>query len=101
MCEKIKEWFSYSNDNGFEYFETELEAKESAESEIQGYLQDGWSEEVTSVIVGKVTAKATQTNREDRPDDSELDEDGCDSDGYSWEDFEYRCNYELKGMNNE
>lgn len=38
--------------------------------------------------------RATQTDREDRPDD--LDEDGNSGDGSNWEaDEEYRCNYKL------
>ena len=80
---------------GITYFET-IEARDAfAQDRIdQARDGDGWQEEVEYIIAGVVTHAATQTDREDRPDD--LDEEGNSGDGSNWEaDEEYRCNYKL------
>ena len=88
-------WFSYDPEgDGTLFFETEEEAKASAQKAINLSLDDFWSEDVDRICYGRVVAAATQTNRRDRPES--LDEDGCDEDGICWtDDCEFLCNYEL------
>ncbi len=73
-------YFCYSLDDGFAYFKSEKERDEFAALEIQNHLQDGWSEDVEHMRVGKVTGEAVQTNV--RPSDSS--------------EFDYFCDYEIK-----
>lgn len=82
--------------DGITYFETIEERDAFAASRIDGYkdVDNSWAEAVDYIIAGVVTHRATQTDREDRPDD--LDEEGNSGDGSNWEeDEEYRCNYKL------
>lgn len=81
--------------DGFTYYATEQERDEAAEMVIQGYLDEGWSEEVTSVVAGILTHKSTQTNLQERPDDDKINEDNEDEDGTYWGDWTHICNYEL------
>ncbi|MFA0157026.1 hypothetical protein [Vibrio sp. 10N.261.46.A3] len=98
---KDKPWFCWNGDE-FEYFATELEAKEKAESDINYCLDEVWSEEVENIIVGKATLTTQKVNVEARPDDSALDEDMCDLDGYYWpENITHRCGYEPLPMTNK
>lgn len=81
--------------NGFLYFAT-AEARDQARNwVIQSYLDDGWDDTVEQVVAGEVTQACQQVGREERPDDSELDENDCAGDGTYWGDFTYRCNYAL------
>lgn len=85
--------------DGMSYFGSEEERDKFAKACIRLYLDDGWDENVIHVLGGKVTHRATQVNREDRPDDVEIDEDGVDLEGNHWDgDMEYKCNYELKPL---
>lgn len=88
----MKKWFCDDGEGNLQYFETEKEALDSAASDIAGWMDDRWSEQVQDVKVGVITHMAAQINREDRPDD--LDDEGYDEDGEHWEsDLEYQCNY--------
>jgi hypothetical protein len=83
--------------NGFEYYKTEKERDELAKDTIQGYLVDGWDEQVTNVITGKVTGQATMVDVETQ--DGELDEECCDEKGVYWDDgYDYRCDYQIKPL---
>lgn len=85
--------------DGFAYFATEEERDRYAKDAIAEYLDDGWMEEVVNVVAGKLTHRATEVNRVDRPPDSEFDEDGLDSDGVAWDsEWDYICGYELKPL---
>jgi len=88
-------YFLYDPDNGFETFATQEECEKSAKESIQNYLDEGWNEDVVNVVTGIITHEATETNRVERPAEEDLDEDGCDHDGYGWHEFDYRCDYEL------
>ena len=91
-------WFVFNGED-FYYYKTEAEALKSSEEETQSFmLDDEWSEDVTNVIVGKVTATAVQVERVDRPDDSEIDEQGYDDEGRNWSEFNYYCNYKCQPM---
>ncbi|WP_444886013.1 hypothetical protein [Microbulbifer sp. PSTR4-B] len=67
------------------FFSSEGEAKENAEREIDGYLDESWSEEVEGVLVGKVSLVATRTNVKELPPGSE---------------FDYWCDYQLLPLAN-
>lgn len=81
--------------DGITYFETIEERDSFAQDRIdQARDTDGWMEEVEYIIAGVVTHRATQTERQDRPDD--LDENSADSNGDYWDPDEIcRCNYKL------
>jgi hypothetical protein len=89
-----------SEGDGFYYYATEDERDNYAKECIQGYLDDGWSEGVESVIAGKITHHATQVDREDRPEN--IDQDGVAEDGSYWDpDCDFKCNYSLLPINEQ
>lgn len=49
------EWFTYDSDEGFETYASEAEAVHAGQSLIEGWLADGWAEEVEDVRVGQIT----------------------------------------------
>ena len=65
---KDRPWFCFDGDD-YEYFKTEDEALEASIAAIEYYLDDSWDDCVENVLVGKVTAVATEVDRESRPDD--------------------------------
>jgi hypothetical protein len=83
------------NDSDFTYYRTAEDRDQGAEMVIQTYLDDGWDEMVDQVVAGELTHICGQTQREDRPDESELDAGCCDRDGKYWGDWDYTCNYDL------
>lgn len=83
------------NDSQFTYYRTAEDRDQGAEMVIQTYLDDGWDEMVDQVVAGEMTHVCGQTGREDRPADTELDENLCDGEGKFWSDWSYTCNYDL------
>ena len=80
--------------DGFVYFKTELIRDEYANVAIQGYLHDGWDDQVVNVVSGTLTGSASMINVEIKPDS--IDDEGCDSEGYYWpNECDYRCDYKL------
>ena len=93
------EYFLHDPENGMVFFETAKERDEYADKAIKEYLDaDGWHEDVTSIIAGKVTHRTKETDRVDRPADEDIDEEGCDGEGSYWGDTDFKCNYKLVGM---
>ncbi|WP_200179147.1 dATP/dGTP pyrophosphohydrolase domain-containing protein [Ectothiorhodospira mobilis] len=93
-----KPWFAYCPDQGLMAFGTEAEAVEQAADFIDSWLDGdtGWDELVGQVFVGRATQISGQVDRVDRPDESELDEEGFDAEGNNWsEEFDFMCNYTL------
>lgn len=92
-------YFVYDpENNGFETFETLAEQAKASEEIIRSYLdndEDGfWPEEVTGIISGIITMKATQCNVQNRPDKLE---EGFDEEGQYWTDgMTHRCDYEME-----
>lgn len=82
---------------GFIYFESEKNRDIEAIKSVEAYLdtQDGWDENVTGVIVGKLTGKSAMINVE--IPDGELDEESLDETGEYW-DYDYKCNYTIKPL---
>lgn len=93
------EYFLHDPESGMFFFGTEKERDEYADKAIQGYMdEDGWHEDVTGIIAGKVTHSTKETDRVDRPADEDIDEEGCDGEGSYWGDMGFKCNYRLVGM---
>jgi len=94
---KDKPYFVHDPEgDGFTFFATEQERDEYAKECIEGYLDDGWSEEVVFVIGGKVTHQAKQCDLVERPPEDEIDGDGNDLEGRYWDsDWTEMCNYRL------
>lgn len=97
-------WFFYDPcGHPFEYFATEAEALQAAADAIPEHMDDGWSEEVCQIMVGRVSYECLRTNVRDRPDEADLDEDGWDADGINWlsdhlRDCDHVCDYEMKPL---
>ena len=77
-------------------FETEAQALEKAKAEIDYWLDpaDGWAEEVENIKVLKVLYCASEVNVQKRPSDDQLDEEGCDGEGYYWA-YDSICEYKM------
>lgn len=87
-------YFTYCYESGFDTHETIEGAIEDANERIPNYLGDGWSEDVTSVCVGKITHRAKICDQVFP--DGEIDEDGIDEAGEYWDsDYECKCNYKM------
>lgn len=85
------------NDGTMFYFKCIKERHRYARSAIRYYLNDdGWNEEVRQLVTGTVTHMVTRYNTTERPDEEELDEEGCDGEGTYWGDFSYRCDFKLQ-----
>ena len=88
------DYFVYDSNSGFETFSNETDRNTHAEDCIQGYLDDGWDEEVTTVCSGIITHETIQTDLVKRPDI--IDEEGHDGNGDWWDsEWDYKCNYAL------
>jgi hypothetical protein len=95
-------FFLYDPDgDGFMFFATAEERDQAAPGVISEYSDDGWSEEVTGVCAGELTATTHQTGVEHKPRredfDSEEDFEGAMED-WPNHDFDTTCNYELKPL---
>lgn len=90
-------FFIYDAQDGeFYYFKTAAERDAYSDAVIQAYLDDAWDDTVEQVVAGEVTHVIEQVGRQDRPDESELDENNCDSDGVFWSpEWSHICNYAL------
>ncbi len=87
-------YFSYCPEGGFDTHETLEDALLNANNLIPNYLDEGWSEDVTGVLVGTITHRSTMCD----PifPDGEIDEDGIDEAGEYWDpDFNCKCNYKM------
>lgn len=96
----MNRYFLYDPEHdGFEYFADAAERDAVVQERINAYLDtDGWSEEVTSVIVGEVTGRATMCDVV-RPE-GKIDDEGFDQAGEYWPDggaYEdsCKCNYRI------
>ena len=88
-------FFVYCPEEGFEALETLDEAIDCADHRVQGYLgDDGWSEDVTDMVVGNITHRAKMCDQVFP--DGEIDEGGLDEAGEPWDpDCDYKCNYKI------
>jgi len=85
-------YFVQCPDCGFDEFETIEKRDEAASACIEHHLDDGWSEEVTSVVSGVINERATQTDLVKRPE--KLDDDNEDENGEWWpSEWDYKCSY--------
>jgi hypothetical protein len=83
-------WFVWSDEEHFEWFETQAEAIAAADMLVVEYF-DGtiWDESVESIKVGQITHEVAEINRIERPS-VEISEDS------SWGDLEYKCDYQVR-----
>lgn len=85
-----------AQDSEFYYFATAAERDQYSDSVIQAYLDDSWDDTVEQVVAGEVTHAVEQVGRQERPDDSALDENHCDAEGTYWSpEWSHICNYAL------
>lgn len=90
-------YFIYDPENGFETFKTLAEREAAEKKVLAAYGEEGdWPENTGAICSGTVTHRATKCDIKNRPEDYELDDNGCDEDGQDWHDYEYICNYEMK-----
>jgi len=90
-------FFIYDANNAeFYYFATAAERDQYSDVVVHHYLDDSWDETVEQVVAGEISHAVEQIDRQDRPDDSELDENGCDGAGTYWSpEWSHICNYAL------
>lgn len=77
----MDKFFCYCPDAGFDTFETEKEAKESAETSIDWYrdnAEEGWNEEVNQVCWGEIKQQASICNEMPASKDNRYCETTCD-----------------------
>jgi len=82
-----KKFFLYDPyGDGFQTFATAELRDAEAKLAIEGCLDDdGWAEEVLSIVVGEVSGVATKIDVQKRPPETEIDsEDQCDEEGNYW-----------------
>ncbi|ANC46290.1 hypothetical protein [Pandoraea pnomenusa] len=99
-------YFVHDNEYGYNEFKTDAERDAAHKSAIEWYLDDGWSEEVNSVVSGIVTHKTVKCNVQQRPESCvehpEHDGDNCDAcDAWNeWpnHEFDYTCGYEPEAL---
>ena len=86
---------------GLSFYESS-EDRDAAAKEIipEGYIDPDigtWDDDVEGIFAGEVTHLIQQTNLINRPADDQLDEFNYDDSGEHWpQEWEYKCNYELK-----
>ncbi|HVM91355.1 MAG TPA: hypothetical protein VMT67_01015 [Terriglobales bacterium] len=76
-------YFVYDNECGYEVFDTDEERAKAHQAAIDGYLDDGWCGEVTSVVSGIVTHHTVKTDVETKPapcvNHPDHDDEDCDA----------------------
>ena len=92
----MDKYFIYDpENNGFETYATLAEQKKAAKEIIDSYLDcDGWLEEVTGIMSGIITEKATKCDIINRP--KNLGDKNFDENCVYWpEHVKYTCNYKM------
>ena len=90
-------YFCYDNNTGFDTFETEKEARDAAQNDIDHYrnnAEEGWSEDVYSVCWGEIkqeTIKVNEKTTNEAAKEGIFVPDSCD--GY--------CDYKLTDLSGE
>lgn len=86
--------------DGMTYFATKQERDDYAEKCIKNYLDsDGWDDLVAHVVAGKIDSSAQRYDVEERPPETEIDEDGLDQEGRYWDpDTKYLCKYRMTAL---
>ncbi len=90
---KTEEWFCLDNCGDMQEFDSEQEALEYAEELIFNYGEDGWSDDVQGIVVGKVTHRTRQTNVVTR---DMLDDEGEYNGKHYPSGFDIYCDYEMR-----
>lgn len=90
--------FIYDPDGaGFLYFRSAEDRDQASHNVILAYLDDGWSEDVESVVAGEITQTCQKVNVTPRPE--VINEDGEDENGEYWaEEWDCKCEYALVSL---
>jgi hypothetical protein len=86
---------------GMIYFPSAAERDDYAQDAIREWCLDGrWPEPdiMARICAGEVTAVVTQVDRQNRPPDTALDDEGRDKQGIEWGDYAYLCDYALRAI---
>ena len=93
----MDKYFTYDPENNeFETYATPAEQATAAEEIIKSYLDNdnAWPEEVTGIVCGIITERATKCDVVKRPE--KLDDEDYDEEGQCWpEEIDHICNYEM------
>lgn len=93
----MDKYFTYDPENNeFETYATQAEQAKATEEIIASYLDNDntWPEEVTEIVAGVITERATKCDVVKRPE--KLDEEGYDEEDQYWpEEIDHICNYEM------
>ncbi len=93
-------FFSYDPDGGFDTHDTAQQAEERAQNYFaiaeSAASDDGWPPNTDQICWGKIIGEVLLSETKQRPPESELDENGCDHEGLSWQDFEVWEKRELR-----
>ena len=92
-----KPWFVESP-GPRQWFASEAEAVAWADSDLYEGLRDNdqlWLDEAVEYCVGKITHIATKVNVRRMPPTDELDECGCDDEGFNWTRCTEMCDYKM------
>lgn len=96
-------FFHEPEGHGFEYYATAEERDVAANDAIRKYSEqgNGWDEEVTNIVAGKLTHTTEMCDVVKRPPDSEIDVHGECEAGYAWDnEYTFYCDYKLSPLNN-
>lgn len=97
-------YFSFTQDEGIAFHETEDAARKAAASSLETYrdvaADDGWPEDTTDICYGKILGAVEQTSRTERPDN--LTDEGEDEGGTFWQEhWDHMATYELKPVSQD
>ena len=76
-----QKWFAVDSCNDVEYFDTPKAAEQSAIAALDSERDaaaDGWSEEVTNIMWGRIIGRVEETYRRPRTDDDHFVSPDCD-----------------------
>ena len=77
----VQKWFAVDSCNDVEYFDTSQAAEKSAIGALdceRDAAADGWSEEVTNIMWGRIIGRVEETYRRERTEDDHLVSPDCD-----------------------
>lgn len=98
----MKNKYFYRDKNGdIHFYDDEKLRDEKVNQEIQNCIDEVWCEEVEDIFTGIVQGFSTQVDKELRPDESEIDEEGFDGRGFYWGDADFRCDYKIMPLHHD
>lgn len=77
----MQKWFAIDSCNDVEYFDTPQDARKAAVAALdheRDAAVDGWSEEVTNIMWGRIIGRVEETLRRERTDEDVMVSSDCD-----------------------